>query len=95
MTEPLPVFETIGLHVVFSAVENNVLSGRVHIEVAVFGANGAIAIHDFLAFEGSDLDLVLNGAAMTIGFVPDFFRGLFRCHDVCCTEPKSLWGSGL
>lgn len=66
----------IVLHVVFTGVKDNVLSQRVNIQIAVFGAYRAIAVHGFLAFEGGNLALVLNGTAMATGFVPYLLGGL-------------------
>ena len=78
----LPSSEAIVLHVVFSFVENKILSKSINIQVAVLGAHGAIATHGFLLFEVWDLGLVLHGATVAAGFIPDFFGGFWCCHDM-------------
>ena len=81
--------EKVGLHTVFSGVENDVVSGWVDHQVTVFGAYGAITTQDLLLLESGDLDFVLDGAAVAAGFVPRFFGGLFCCHTFSWTKPDA------
>lgn len=52
---------------------DQVFSPRVDIEVAVFSANGALAVHDFETFERGEFEFVFNGCTMAVCFVPDFW----------------------
>ena len=71
----IPYAEMIVLHMVFAFVENQILSQRVNIQVTILGAHRAIATHGFLLFNVWDLGLVLHGAAVAAGFIPDFLGG--------------------
>jgi hypothetical protein len=52
------------------------------IEIAVFCADGTVAVHDIHAFQRWKLDGVFNGITVAIGFIPDFIvwlKGGGRC----------------
>lgn len=70
----------IGLEMVEALGPDDILTLRVYKKVSVLGANGTVATVDLLGLrvlEGGVMYSITNGAAMTIGVVPDFLL-LFR-----------------
>lgn len=65
----------VTLHLIFAATEHHVLTPRIDVEIAVFAADGAVAVHDFERIERRYVDLVLDGSTVAIGFIPDLGWG--------------------
>ena len=72
------------LELVVAFVPDDFITVRVHEQVAVLCADGAVAVADSEgvgAGEGGDEDFVLDGFAVAGGFVPGlFFAGVGFCH---------------
>lgn len=63
-------------------MEYDIFTLRVDVQVAVLGAYGAVAVNHFLRVERWGQDFVLDGAAVAVGFAPDFGGG-FRFGHWC------------
>ena len=72
MIHRLPA-ETVRFQLIVSGVEDDVLGVGVHQQVAVRGADRAVAKGHFVMLEGRDLDSVRGGAAMAFGIIRDLF----------------------
>ncbi len=72
--------EQVALDVICAAVEDDVRLPGVDVEVAVLAADGAVAVGDLEGLERRRGDLVSDGAAVAVGFVPDFGGGVGVRH---------------
>ena len=80
LVHALLLSEKVTLHVILAAVEDDVGALGVDVQIAVFAAYGAVAVHHWLGLEGRGGDFVLDGAAVAVGFVPDFGGGFGVGH---------------
>lgn len=65
--------EGVAFQLILAGVEDDVLAVGVHQQIAVGGANRAVADCHFLLLEGGGLDCVCRSAAMALGIVRDQF----------------------
>ena len=62
--------EQVPLHVVFAAVKYYIRALGIDVEIAVFAADGTVAVGHLLCVQRGDLDFVLDGSTVAVGFVP-------------------------
>ena len=72
----------VPLHLVLALLKDDVLALGIDVQITVLAADGAVAAADFLGLERLGADFVLDGAAVAVGFVPDFGGGGVG-HGVC------------
>ena len=72
----------VALHVIFASIEHDLRTLRVDVQVAVLAAEGAVAVGDFLRRKRGGEDFVFDGAAVAVGFVPDFGGDVGVGHSV-------------
>lgn len=82
MIDHVPV-KSVGCQLILAGVEDDVLAVRVHQQIAVGGADGAVAAGHFVLLEGGDLDCVCHSAAMAFGIIRDQFGLLLVGRHVC------------
>lgn len=59
----------VTLQLIFAATEHHVRTLGIDVEIAIFAAYRAVAVDHFERFERWNVDLVLDGSTVAIGFV--------------------------
>lgn len=77
--------KAVVLHVIVALVEDDVVALSNDVDVAILGADGAVALVDRGVFEAASEDFIFDRSTVATSFVPDLLRSWCSfSHD--CTE---------